>query len=99
MKQDERVVSVAQLKAHLSRYLRLVSRGDRVTVTHRGEPIATLGPVEAESNDARLRRLVQAGIARLPAASLPADFWDSERPVDPNGRSLSGLLEERAEGR
>ncbi|HUF12977.1 MAG TPA: type II toxin-antitoxin system prevent-host-death family antitoxin, partial [Longimicrobiales bacterium] len=99
MGKDERVASIAQLKARLSHYLRLVRRGDRVTVTHRGRPVATLGPVGTEATDARLRRLIESGVARPPGDPLPPGFWDVDRPADPEGRSLAGLLEERAEAR
>lgn len=99
MERDQQVASIAQLKARLSHYLRLVRRGEWITVTHRGRPVATLGPVGAETGDARVRRLVEAGIARAPGDRLPADFWERERPADPEGRSLAGLLEERAEAR
>ena len=37
-------IKVTELKAHLSRYLRQASRGERITVKDRDEPIAELGP-------------------------------------------------------
>jgi len=36
---------VRDLKAHLSSYLRRAAAGERITVTDRGRPLATLGPV------------------------------------------------------
>jgi antitoxin (DNA-binding transcriptional repressor) of toxin-antitoxin stability system len=41
-------VNVTELKANLSRYLRLASRGARITVKDRDEPIAELGPPRTE---------------------------------------------------
>jgi antitoxin (DNA-binding transcriptional repressor) of toxin-antitoxin stability system len=41
-------INVSELKAHLSKYLRLASRGSRIIVRDRDEPIAQLGPVSAE---------------------------------------------------
>jgi len=35
---------VTELKGHLSKYLRLASRGTRIVVKDRDEPIAELGP-------------------------------------------------------
>lgn len=99
MKQTDRVVSTAELEARLSHYLRLVRRGGRVVVTHRGRAIATLRPVSGEALDERGKRLVEAGLARPAGAPLPADFWDDAGPADPTGRALSGLLEERTNGR
>ncbi len=37
-------IKVTELKAHLSRYLRQASRGERITVRDRDDPIAELGP-------------------------------------------------------
>ncbi len=38
-------VAVRELKAKLSAYLRRAAEGEMITVTDRGKPIATLGPV------------------------------------------------------
>lgn len=43
-------ISISELKAHLSRYLRLVRRGERIRVRDRQEVVAELGPVPAESS-------------------------------------------------
>jgi prevent-host-death family protein len=45
-------VGVRALKDHLSEYLRRVGQGERIVVTDRGEPLATLAPVE-ETDEAR----------------------------------------------
>lgn len=37
-------VNVTELKSHLSKYLRMASRGRRIVVKDRDEPIAELGP-------------------------------------------------------
>jgi prevent-host-death family protein len=37
-------IKVTELKANLSRYLRMASRGTRIVVTDRNDPIAQLGP-------------------------------------------------------
>lgn len=39
-------VGIRELKAHLSAYLSRVEAGERLTVTQRGRPIATIAPVE-----------------------------------------------------
>ncbi len=43
--------SVRELKARLSHYLKLAARGERVTVTSRGRPIARLVPPAPETAD------------------------------------------------
>ena len=56
-------VGVRELKNRLSKFLRRVADGERITVTDRGRPIAVLGP-PAESADAALaRELVREGLA------------------------------------
>jgi prevent-host-death family protein len=39
-----KVINVTELKANLSKYLRLASRGTRIVVNDRHEPVAELGP-------------------------------------------------------
>ena len=58
-----KAINVTELKTHLSRYLRLASRGTRVVVKDRDEPIAELGPPQAEPSSWR-DRLVRAGRLR-----------------------------------
>ncbi|MGH7467920.1 MAG: type II toxin-antitoxin system Phd/YefM family antitoxin [Longimicrobiales bacterium] len=41
-----KAVTVTELKAHLSKYLRMAARGARIVVKDRNEPIAQLGPLE-----------------------------------------------------
>jgi prevent-host-death family protein len=60
-------VSVTDLKAHLSRYLRLARRGTEVQVLERGVPVARIVPMPptaATVDRAELDRLVRAGIVR-----------------------------------
>lgn len=58
-------VSVRELRNNLTRYLRRIERGERVTVTRRGKPVAVIEPCrEAESDaDAWLWRMVREGKA------------------------------------
>jgi antitoxin (DNA-binding transcriptional repressor) of toxin-antitoxin stability system len=58
-----KTVNVTELKAHLSRYLRMASRGTRIVVRDREEPIAQLGPLETVVRSWR-DRLAQAGRLR-----------------------------------
>lgn len=93
-------VPIAQLKAHLSRYLQAVRSGQDVIVTDRGIPVARLCPIgPGPQPEARTRALIRAGVARPPRQVLPADFWDRPRPADPQTRALTALLEDRTEGR
>lgn len=40
---------MTELKANLSKYLRMASRGSRIIVKDRDEPVAQIGPLEKES--------------------------------------------------
>jgi prevent-host-death family protein len=60
-------VSVSELKAHLSRYLREVRRGGEVQVLDRGRPVARLtgiGDASTSPQDEHRQRLIRAGILR-----------------------------------
>ena len=90
--------SIAALKARLSEYLSAVKAGEEVIVTDRGRPVARLAPLGGQESGARAAELVRAGLARAPEERLPADFWSAPRPLDPEGRSLEVLQEERDAG-
>jgi prevent-host-death family protein len=56
-------IGVRELKSQLSRQLRRVQRGGRLTITDRGTPIAVLSPVEPQANAAWAWRMVADGKA------------------------------------
>jgi len=58
-----KTINVTELKAHLSKYLRQASRGVRIIVRDRDEPIAELGPPGAAAAAWR-DRLARAGRLR-----------------------------------
>jgi len=85
-----KMAAVTDVKNRLSHYLRLVARGESVTITDHGQPIARLSAVEPGS--AGVDGLVATGLARPPVAPLPGDFLT--RPlVTPGARRA--LLEDR----
>jgi prevent-host-death family protein len=96
-----KTAGVADLKAHLSRYLERVKAGQEVTITERGLPVAKLVPFE-RAGQARSRRdrLVRAGLLLPGRGKVRAQLL--KPPVgDPAlGRSvLEALVEERREDR
>lgn len=97
-KRPMRSVSITELKARLSEYLRYVSTGEEVVVTERGRPVAVLGPTLGEVDDPRLAELVDRGLVRPGRGRVPDGFWDLERPRDAEGCVRSAVVEERAEG-
>jgi prevent-host-death family protein len=85
---------VSDLKNRLSHYLRLVARGESVTILDRGRPVARLSRVEAD--DAELDALVASGLARPPVAPLPKDFFTRRLPK-PKVSVQRALIEDRAD--
>jgi prevent-host-death family protein len=81
-------VGVAQLRQNLSKYLRLVARGERLVVTDRNRPVAELGPPPASGP--ALDRLIAEGRVLAPRSRrLPEPL---ELDGDPLG--LSRALDE-----
>jgi prevent-host-death family protein len=71
-------VSVSELKAHLSKYLREVRRGGEVQILDRGRPVARLsgiGDASISPGGEQRQRLVQAGILR-PGTTDPSRVLD-----------------------
>jgi prevent-host-death family protein len=77
-------VGIAELKAHLSRYLKSVRRGHSVIVLDRNEPIARVVPYARGSGALNVR----APLRGLHDLELPPPL---KRPAD----SLAALLRER----
>ena len=44
-----KAINVTELKTHLSKYLRLASRGTRIVINDRDDPVAELGPPQPET--------------------------------------------------
>jgi prevent-host-death family protein len=95
-----KTASVTELKAHLSKYLRMVRRGSEVQVLERGVPIARLVGLQgasAEKDSDRLERLERAGILRRGTSDLS---WLIKEPlVEVSGEPLSDALAEDREDR
>ncbi len=92
--------SIASLKARLSQYLDAVKAGEEIIVTDRNTPVARLVPVSgAARQEARVKWLIRAGLARPGTGRLPAKFWTLPRPKGKGEEALRALLEEREEGR
>src|SRR5690348_8719648 len=58
-----KAINVTEFKAHLSKYLRMASRGSQIIVKDRDEPVAQLGPVRKDFLSWR-ERLEQEGRLR-----------------------------------
>lgn len=89
--------AVAELKAHLSRFLRRVKAGEEIVITERNVPVARIVPVPVATDD-RLRALERQGLVRMGTGKLPKDFWKRPRGKDEKGLVRAAVAEEREEG-
>ena len=90
-----RSIKVTELKSHLSRYLRQASRGERITVRDRDDPIAELGPARSEPLSWR-DRLVREGRLRPGTQDWGAlKITTMERHVDIQSSLRAVLHDER----
>jgi len=92
---------VAELKAGLSRYLERVKAGQEVLVTDRGQPVAKLVPIAAQTRrGSRRERLVREGLLLPGRGRVRASLLRAPAGTAGRGRAvLDALLEERREGR
>lgn len=91
-------VSVSDLKAKLSRYLREVRRGGEVEILDRGVPIARLTGIRVLtdiSDDERRARLVRSGVLRQGTAEVSEIL--EQPPLEISSSILEALEEERAD--
>ena len=90
--------TISQLKMSLTAYLRQVKAGEEVVITEHGRPIARLLPLpSAASIPEHVRDLEARGLLKRGLKPLPADFWDLQRPADPQGAVRAAALREREE--
>jgi antitoxin (DNA-binding transcriptional repressor) of toxin-antitoxin stability system len=93
-----KAIKVTELKANLSKYLRLASRGTQILIKDRDEPLAQIGPVQGAARSWR-ERLEAQGRLRLGSQD-----WGSLRLSKPRRRvdiqaSLRAVREEPSEVR
>lgn len=88
-------VSVRELKSHLSDLLNRVAAGERITVTKRGKPIATVSAVSAEhvENDP-LRRLERADWITRPTKPKRVVGLKNPPRIRPKEKTLSEIVHE-----
>jgi prevent-host-death family protein len=75
-----RTVSAADANRHFSRLLRDVQSGETVTVTSRGLPVATIGPVMAAGPEQKTAR--NALLARLKSQAPAGITWSRDELYD-----------------
>lgn len=88
-------VSISELKAGLSHYLREVRRGGEVQVLDRGKPVARLVAPAVEDDDELRARLISTGVIR-PGKGGMARILE-EPPLAIDARLSEALAEDRAD--
>ena len=90
-------VSISELKANLSRYVREVRRGGEVEVLDRGVPVARMVAVRHDSDayNRGRQRLIGLGVLRPGAGNARAIL--DEPPLDLPVRISDALLKDRAD--
>lgn len=92
------IAAVAELKAHLSRFLRRVKAGEEIVITERDVPVARIVPLRTAAASEQLRELEGRGLVRVGNGRLPRGFWDRPRPSDPNASVRAAVSQEREDG-
>jgi prevent-host-death family protein len=91
---------IAELKAHLSRYLDQVKHGQEVVITERGRPVAKLVPLHpTERRDSRRERLARSGLLLPGPGRLRGALVNPPKGPRAGGGVLKALLAERGESR
>jgi antitoxin (DNA-binding transcriptional repressor) of toxin-antitoxin stability system len=93
-----KAINVTELKANLSKYLRLASKGGRIIVKDRDEPIAQLGPPESAPT-AWPDRLAADGRLRLGSQDWGRLSISKPRRAVDIQASLAAVREDAPEGR
>jgi prevent-host-death family protein len=95
----KRSASVAEFKARLSEYLRLVKGGGEVLVTERGVPIVRVTPLDdAERKSTRRLRLARSGQIKTGRGRLPKILQSPPAGEGVGASVLEALLAERGDG-
>lgn len=75
-------VGARELKQHTGEILERVRKGERVLITHRGETVAVISPVDRETLkravEEEARRSEQESLGWLAASSSAFSFWENE---------------------
>lgn len=89
-----RTTNIADLRNHLTRYLKEVRAGEEIVVRDRQLPFAKIVPL-AHDNEAETSTLVASGLMRSAERRLPASFWRVRRPSIDRDVAANALSRDR----
>jgi len=71
-------VSISEFRANLLKYLKIVQRGERINVTSKGAPLATLTPPisQNEASRAKLKKLAKTAVIHDVLSPIE-ESWDA----------------------
>ena len=94
---DVRSANIADLRNHLTQYLKEVRAGGEIVVRDRQTPIAKIVPLSIENDDAGDSALVAAGQMRKGEHPLRPSFWKTRRAAVTVGHAVAAVSEDREE--
>jgi prevent-host-death family protein len=89
-----RSTNIADLRNHLTRYLKEVRAGEEIVVRDRNLPFAKIVPL-AHDDGAEDSALVASGLMRRAERALPASFWRVRRPSLERDVAANAISRER----
>lgn len=93
-----RSTNIADLRNHLTQYLKQVRAGEEIIVRDRQRPIAKIIPFSVEDDEQSDADLIGAGLMRKGTGRLPASFWKTRRPSVSLDIVIAAVSADRDEG-
>lgn len=90
-----RSTNIADLRNHLTQYLREVRAGEEILVRDRQRPIAKIVPLVVDDESAEDTALVASGLMRRAERAVPRSFWRARRARLALGTAVATVREDR----
>lgn len=75
-------VGARELKQHTGEIIERVRKGERVVLTHRGDPVAVISPLDADALEEALgeeaQKAERESLGWLAVSESAFDFWENE---------------------
>ena len=92
-----RSANIADLRDHLTQYLREVRAGQEIVVRDRQRPIAKIVPLSVDGDEPEEAALVASGLMRKAERALPRRFWSGRRAAVSARAAASAVSQDREE--
>lgn len=94
---EMRSANIADLRNHLTQYLKEVRAGQEIIVRDRQRPIAKIVPLTVDDELAADAALIAAGLIRKGERPLPASFWRVRRGPVSRRAAAAAVSQDRNE--